>query len=152
MPFVVGNCHSVFILDTCTLRLIIIRFNCQFPMVILFLCIIKFFIFKKELERDERIVLQVSDMTQGPLVIFRSYLNLLEKQNENTCFTYLTPFDSPSLKLQLALLWCVTYIVLIHTLSVFTKQLTVLGKHLFWGGGFSDTFVNNNSNGKTFWV
>lgn len=57
------------------------------------------FIFKKKLEKDERIVLQVSDMTRGPLVIFKSYLNLLEKQNENTCCIYLTPFDSPSLKL-----------------------------------------------------
>lgn len=55
-------------------------------MVVLFLCIIKFLYLKKKLERDERIVLQVSDVTQGPLVIFRSYLNLLEKQNENTCF------------------------------------------------------------------
>lgn len=132
MPFVVGNCHSVFILDTCTLRLIIIRFNCQFPMVILFLCIIKFFIFKKELERDERIVLQVSDMTRGPLIIFRTYLNLLEKQNENTCFIYLTPFDIPSLKLH-SWLCCdvITYIVLIHTLLVFTMQHTILGKYLF---------------------
>lgn len=43
-------------------------------------------IFKKKLERDERIVIQVSDMTHEPLVIFRSYLNLLEKQNENTSF------------------------------------------------------------------
>lgn len=105
MPFVVGNCHSVFILDTCTLRLSIIRFNCQFPMVVLFLCIIKFWYLKK-LERDERIVIQVSDMTQGPLVIFRSYLNYWKSKTKIPVFIlYAIRFPVVEIA-QLASLWC----------------------------------------------
>lgn len=132
LPFVVGNCHSVFILDTCTLRLSIIRFNCQFPMVILFYMHYQVFILKnfrkrwKNRSSGERYDSGASDY-------FQNIFKFTGKTKRKYLFYILNAIRFPVVEIaQLASLWCDNlYSSNIHTLSVFIKQLTVLGKHLF---------------------